>query len=57
MNGAPWCIKRTDKSSLVMDSLVPLMNHVSDPGSLIMNDPDLSKGTSTECYHNRFQEW
>ena len=36
MNGAPWCIKRTDKSSLVTDSLVPLMNHVSDPGSLIM---------------------
>ena len=36
MNGAPWYIKRTDKSSLVTDSLVPLMNHVSDPGSLIM---------------------
>ena len=36
INGAPWCIKGTDESSLVTDSLFPLMNHVSDPGSLIM---------------------
>ena len=31
-----WCIKGTDESSLVLDSLVPFMNHVSDLGSLIM---------------------
>ena len=31
-----WCIKGTDESSLVTDSSVPLMNHVSDLGSLIM---------------------
>ena len=31
-----WCIKGTDESSLVTDSSVPLMNHESDLGSLIM---------------------
>ena len=31
-----WYIKGTDESSLVTDSSVPLMNHVSDLGSLIM---------------------
>ena len=31
-----WCIKRIDESSLVTDSSVPLMNHVSDFGSPIM---------------------
>ena len=31
-----WCIKGTDESSLVTDSSVPLMNHVSDLDSLIM---------------------
>ena len=30
------CIKGADESSLVTDSSVPLMNHVSDLGSLIM---------------------
>ena len=36
ISGASWCIKGTDESSLVTDSSVPLMNHVSDLGSLIM---------------------
>ena len=31
-----WCIKRIDESSLVTNSSVPLMNHVSDFGSPIM---------------------
>ena len=31
-----WCISGTDESSLVTDSSVPLMNHTSDLGSLIM---------------------
>ena len=32
-----WCIKGTDESTLVMDSLVPLMNYdPSDLGSLIL---------------------
>ena len=31
-----WCIKATDESTLVMDSPVPLINHPSDLGSLIL---------------------
>ena len=41
-----WCIKGADKSTLVTDSWVPLMHHdESDRGSLILQDPDHSKGT------------
>jgi len=32
-----WCIKETDESTLVTDSLVPLIHHdLSDVGSLIL---------------------
>ena len=43
-----WCIKGTDGSTLVMDSLVPLMQHdLADLGSLI-----LIQITPKECTHS-----
>ena len=40
ITGASWCIKGTDESCLVMNSLVPLMNHdASDLESLMLIAP------------------
>ena len=43
-----WCIKETDESTLVMDSLVLLMHHEPDRSWVTVPDPDHIKGTHHE---------
>ena len=43
-----WCIKGTGESTLVMDSLVPLMHYDPDRSWITDPDPDHPKGTNSK---------
>ena len=46
-----WCIKETGESTLVMDSLVPLMHHDPDRSWITDPDPDHPKGTQPYIFY------
>ena len=51
-----WCIKETGKSTLVMDSPVPLMHHDPDRSWITDPDPDHPKGTQPK-WRIHYTQW